>query len=218
LTVTVRALPALAVPAMVLVGIYGGIVTVTEAAALAAFIALVVSLVFYRGFHWTETLSVIADALRSAGTIMLIVATALAFGHWMTESGVPAKLVTWTLAHNFATWEFLLAINVLLLILGCFLEVVAALLLVIPILAPALQPLGVDPVHFSIIFSHNMEIALVHPPVGLNLYVLSTISDAPIGEVIRGILPFLILLLIVLGIITYFPPLTMWLPQVIYGN
>ena len=218
MAVTVRALPALAVPAMVLVGIYGGIVTVTEAAALAAFIALVVSLVFYKGFHWTETLSVISDALRSAGTIMLIVATALAFGHWMTESGVPAQLVTWTLAHHFATWEFLLAINVLLLLLGCFLEVVAALLLVIPILAPALQPLGVDPVHFSIIFSHNMEIALVHPPVGLNLYVLSTISDAPIGEVIRGILPFLILLLIVLGIITYFPPLTMWLPQMIYGN
>ena len=218
MAVTVRALPALAVPAMVLVGIYGGIVTVTEAAALAAFIALVVSLVFYKGFHWTETLSVISDALRSAGTIMLIVATALAFGHWMTESGVPAQLVTWTLAHHFATWEFLLAINVLLLLLGCFLEVVAALLLVIPILAPALQPLGVDPVHFSISFSHNMEIALVHPPVGLNLYVLSTISDAPIGEVIRGILPFLILLLIVLGIITYFPPLTMWLPQMIYGN
>ncbi len=71
---------------------------------------------FYRGFRWTETLSVIADALRSAGTIMLIVATALAFGHWMTESGVPAQLVTWTLAHNLATWEFLLAINVLLLV------------------------------------------------------------------------------------------------------
>src|SRR3954453_19883567 len=216
--VTVRALPALAVPVIVLVGIYGGIVTVTEAAALAAAVALIVSLGFYRGFRVTQTLSVIADALRSAGTIMLIVATALAFGHWMTESGVPAKLVTWTLDHNLADWEFLLAINVLLLILGCFLEVVAALLLVIPILAPALVPLGVDPVHFSIIFTHNMEIALVPPPVGLNLYVLSTISDAPIGEVIRGILPFLILLLVVLGIITYVPPLTMWLPQVIYGT
>ena len=82
----------------------------------------------------------------------------------------------------------------------------------IPILAPALKPLGVDPVHFSIIFTHNMEIALIHPPVGLNLYVLATISDAPIGEVIRGILPFLILLLIVLVIITYVPALTMWLP------
>ena len=110
-----------------------------------------------------------------------------------------------TLDHGFATWEFLLAINVLLLVLGCFLEVTATLLLVLPILAPALKPLGVDPVHFSIIFTHNMEIGLIHPPVGLNLYVLSTISHAPIGEVIRGILPFLILLLIVLGIITYVP-------------
>jgi C4-dicarboxylate transporter DctM subunit len=216
--VTIRALPALIVPIIVLVGIYGGIVTVTEAAALAASVALIVSLVFYRGFHWTATLSVIADALRSAGTIMLIVATALAFGHWMTESGVPAQLVKWTLDHDLATWEFLLAINILLLVLGCFLEVVAALLLVMPILAPALKPLGVDPVHFSIIFTHNMEIALVHPPVGLNLYVLSTISSAPIGEVIRGILPFLILLVIVLAIITYVPWLTMWLPGVVYGS
>jgi C4-dicarboxylate transporter, DctM subunit len=218
LRVTVRALPALAVPVVVLVGIYGGIVTVTEAAALAAVSALLVSLIFYRGFRVTQTLSVVADALRSAGTIMLIVATALAFGHWMTESGAPAQLVTWVLAHNLPTWLFLLSINVLLLVLGCFLEVVAALLLVIPILAPALKPLGVDPVHFSIIFTHNMEIALIHPPVGLNLYVLSTISDAPIGEVIRGILPFLILLLIVLGIITYVPALTMWLPGLVYGN
>jgi C4-dicarboxylate transporter DctM subunit len=218
LIVTVRALPALLVPVVVLVGIYGGIVTVTEAAAIAAAAALFVSLVFYRGFRWTETLSVIADALRSAGAIMLIVATALAFGHWMTESGVPAQSVTWTLAHNLATWQFLLAINILLLVLGCFLEVVAALLLVIPILAPALIPLGVDPVHFSIIFTHNMEIALIHPPVGLNLYVLATISTAPVGEVIRGIFPFLILLLIVLMIITYVPALTMWLPQAVYGN
>ncbi len=218
LMVTFRALPALAVPAIVLVGIYGGIVTVTEAAALAAAVALLISLIFYRGFRLSQTLSVIADALRSAGTIMLIVASALAFGHWMTESGAPAQLVTWVLGHHMPTWAFLLSINVLLLVLGCFLEVVAALLLVIPILAPALIPLGVDPVHFSIIFSHNMEIALIHPPVGLNLYVLSTISDAPIGEVIRGILPFLILLLIVLGIITYVPALTMWLPTLVYGN
>jgi C4-dicarboxylate transporter DctM subunit len=218
LVITLRALPALLVPVVVLVGIYGGIVTVTEAAAIASVAALLVSVLFYRGFHWSETLSVIADALRSAGAIMLIVATALAFGHWMTESGVPARLVTWTLAHHFATWQFLLAMNVLLLILGCFLEVTAALLLVIPILAPALIPLGVDPVHFSIIFTHNMEIALIHPPVGLNLYVLATISTAPIGEVIRGILPFLILLLIVLMIITYVPALTMWLPQLVYGS
>src|SRR6201996_6162801 len=216
--VTWRALPALGVPAIVLFGIYGGIVTVTEAAAIAAAASMFISLVFYRGFHWTASLSVIADALKSAGTIMLIVATALAFGHWMTASGVPAELVKWVLARHMAPWQFLLAINVLLLVLGCFLEVIATLLLVLPILAPVLPALGVDPVHFSIIFTHNMEIALVHPPVGLNLFVLSTISRAPIGEVVRGVLPFLVLLLIVLMIITYVAALTMWLPHAVYGN
>jgi C4-dicarboxylate transporter DctM subunit len=217
LRITVHALPALAVPIIVMVGIYGGIVTVTEAAALSAVVALIVSLGFYRGFHWTRTLFVIAEGIRSAGTIMLIVATALAFGHWMTLSGIPAELVRFTVAHGFSTWEFLLAINVLLLVLGCFLEVTATLLLVLPILAPALKPLGVDPVHFAIIFTHNMEIGLVHPPVGLNLFVLATLSRAPISEVIRGILPFLLLLLAVLGIITYVPELTLWLPRAVFG-
>src|SRR5471030_2420990 len=217
LRVSLQALPALAVPIVVLVGIYGGTVTVTEAAALSSVTALLVSLIFYRGFHWTKTLDVIADGIRSAGTIMLIVATALAFGHWMTESGVPAQLVDFIVGHHFSTWQFLLMINVLLLVLGCFLEVIATLLLVLPILAPVLKSMGVDPVHFSIIFTHNMEIGLVHPPVGLNLYVLSTISAAPIGEVIRGILPFLILLLLVLGIITYVPQLTLWLPNAVFG-
>ena len=212
-----QALPAMAVPIIVIGGIYGGLVTVTEAAALAALAALFVSLFIYRGFHWTETLDVISDAIRNAATIMMIVATALAFGHWMTQSGIPAKLVQFTLDNHMTTWMFLLSINVLLLILGCFLEVASTLLVVMPILAPALKPLGVDPVHFAIIFTHNMEIALVHPPVGLNLYVLSTICDAPVWEVIKGILPFLVLLLIVLGIITYVPILTMWLPNLIYG-
>src|ERR1700690_3650010 len=218
LRVSLRALPALAVPMVVLVGIYGGIVTVTEAAALSSVTALLGSLFFCRGFHWTKTLDVIADGIRSAGTIMLIVATALAFGHWMTESGIPARLVDFIVGRHFSTWQFLLMINVLLLVLGCFLEVIATLLLVLPILAPVLKSMGVDPVHFSIIFTHNMEIGLVPPPVGLNLFVLSTISHAPIGEVVRGVLPFLILLLIVLMIITYVPALTLWLPHLVYGN
>ncbi len=215
--VTLNALPAMVVPMVVLVGIYGGLVTVTEAAALSAVAALLVSLLYYRGFKLRETLTVVGSALRSAGTIMLIIAAALAFGHWMTESGAPAKLVDFAVSHHLRTWEFLLAINVLLLVLGCFLEVTATLLVVMPILAPVLKPLGVDPVHFSIIFTHNMEIGLVHPPVGLNLFVLSTISAAPVGEVIRGILPFLILLLTVLMIITYVPVMTLWLPNAVFG-
>jgi C4-dicarboxylate transporter DctM subunit len=214
---TRRALPALVVPMVVVVGIYGGLVTVTEAAALSAAVSLLVSLFVYRGFPWTRTLSVLAEGVRSAAAIMLIVATALAFGHWMTSSGMPALFVRFVVDHGFSTWAFLLVINVLLLVLGCFLEVTATLLLVLPILAPVLRPLGVDPVHFAIIFTHNMEIGLVHPPVGLNLFVLSTISTAPVGEVIRGILPFLVLLLIVLGIITYVPVLTLWLPNLVFG-
>jgi C4-dicarboxylate transporter, DctM subunit len=218
LRVTLRALPAMLVPIVVLVGIYGGFMTVTESAALAAVTALFVSLVVYRGFPFTKTLSVIAEALSSAGVIMLIISTALVFGHWMTGSGLPGRLVEFATHQGFSTWEFLLAMNLLLLVIGCFLEVVSTLLLVMPILAPVLVPLGVDPVHFGIIFTHNMEVGLVHPPVGLNLFVLSTISDAPIGEVIRGILPFLVILLIVLGIITYVPWITLWLPDYVYGH
>jgi C4-dicarboxylate transporter DctM subunit len=216
--VTLAALPALLVPFVVMVGIYGGFVTVTEAAALSAIVALCVSLLFYRGFHWTETLSVVSIGLRSAASIMLIIATALAVGHWLTESGVPARLVEFLLSHQFSTRQFLLAINGLLLVLGCFLEVTATLLLVLPVLAPALGQMGVDPVHFSIIFTHNMEIGLVHPPVGLNLFVLSSVAVAPMGEAIRGILPFLAILLIVLAIITYVPVLTLWLPTAIFGR
>jgi C4-dicarboxylate transporter DctM subunit len=216
--VTWRAMPAMAVPVVVLGGIYGGFMTVTESAAMASVTSLIVSLVVYRGFRWTRTLEVIAEALSSAGVIMLIIATALVFGHWMTGSGIPAKLVKFVADQHLSTWEFLLAMNVMLLIIGCFLEVVSTLLLVMPILAPALLPLHVDPVHFGIIFTHNMEVGLVHPPVGLNLYVLSTISDAPIGEVIRGILPFLVILLLVLALITYWPAMTLWLPDLVFGK
>ena len=215
---TLKALPALVVPFVVMVGIYGGLMTVTESAAVAAAAALLISLLYYRGFALRETVSVVADAIKSAATIMVIVATALAFGHWMTDSGMPGQLVQFTLDHHLETWQFLLCINVLLLVLGCFLEVAATLLVVMPILAPALKPLGVDPIHFAIVFTHNMEIALVHPPVGLNLYVLATITAAPITEVIRGIFPFLVLLLIVLGIITYVPELSLWLPNLVYGK
>src|SRR4029434_472924 len=143
--------------------------------------------------------------------------TALAVGHWLTESGTPAGFVQFLLSNGYSHWQVLLALNVLLLVLVCFLEVTATLLLVLPILAPALAPMGVDPVHFSIIFTHNMEIGLIHPPVGLNLFVLSSIAAAPMGEVIRGILPFLLILLIVLAIITYVPVLTLWLPGAIFG-
>jgi len=215
---TLAALPAMLVPLVVMAGIYGGFVTVTEAAALSAVTALAVSLLFYRGFHWTETLSIVASGLRNASSIMLIIATALAVGHWLTQSGAPARLMQFLLGHGYEPWQFMLAINALLLVLGCFLEVTATLLLVLPIIAPALAQMDIDPVHFSIVFTHNMEIGLVHPPVGLNLFVLSSIAGAPMGETIRGILPFLVLLFVVLSIIIFVPQLTLWLPDLVLGR
>jgi C4-dicarboxylate transporter DctM subunit len=112
--VTLRALPAMLVPVVVLGGIYGGFMTVTESAAMAAVTALFVSLVVYRGFRWTRILDVIAEAIGSAGVIMLIIATALVFGHWMTGSGAPARLVEFAVAQHFTTWQFLLVMNILL--------------------------------------------------------------------------------------------------------
>lgn len=218
LGVTARAIPALFVPVFVAVSIYGGLLTVTESAAAAALVSLLVSILVYRGFRWTETLNVIGDAIKSASAIMIIVVMALAFGHWITESGVPAQLVKVMVDNDLHTWQFLLLINLLLLALGCFLEVASTLLIVMPILAPALKPLGVDPVHFSIVFTHNMEIALVHPPIGLNLYVLASVAEVPIMEVVRGIIPYVVLLILVLALLTYVPELSLWLPRFVFGS
>ncbi|MCC7166325.1 MAG: TRAP transporter large permease [Rhodospirillales bacterium] len=212
-----RAVPALLVPGIVLGGIYGGIVTVTEAAALSAVAALAVSLFFYREIKPSAMVGVLAQAMHSAATIMLIIATALVFGHWITESGAPARLVAWINGQGLSSWHFLLIINLILLVLGMFLEVVSIMLITLPLIVPVLKPLGIDPVHFGVVMTINMELGLITPPVGLNLYVLSSIARAPIDEVVRGIVPFIGLLLLLLGLVTYVPELSLWLPNALIG-
>jgi len=216
--VNLIALPALAVPLVIAVGIYGGLVTVTEAAALAALVALAVSLLVYRGFGWGEVFGVVGDSVKNAAVVMLIVATALAFGQWVTESGLPARLVEAMSGLGLTAWQFLLIINVVLLVLGMFLEVASIMLITLPILVPLLGPLGIDPVHFAVVMTINMEIALITPPVGLNLYVIAGVAKAPIGEAIRGTTPFLVLLLLLLVAVTYVPALSLWLPGLVYGR
>ena len=148
---------------------------------------------------------------------MIIIATALAFGHWITESGIPAALVQFIRDNGFTAWQFLLAINVMLIILGMFLEVASILLIAMPIIIPVLKPLGIDPVHFAIVVTVNMELALITAPVGLNLYVLATVSKTPIATVIKGVNPFLVILLGLLLLITYVPAISLWLPRLVYG-
>ncbi|MCC7271699.1 MAG: TRAP transporter large permease [Alphaproteobacteria bacterium] len=215
--VNLRALPALSIPLIIGVCIYGGVTTVTEAAAVAAVAALVVSVAFYRTMRLRDVVPATATAIRGAAVIILIVSVALVFGHWITKSGVPAAAAGMITDAGLSSWQFLLIINAIMFVLGMFLEVASILLITLPILLPMLAPLGIDPVHFAIVLTINMELAMITPPVGLNLYVLTGISGAPISEAIRGVLPFIVLLVAMLMLITYVPVLSLWLPTMVYG-
>jgi C4-dicarboxylate transporter DctM subunit len=218
LEATFKAIPALAMPFIVLGGIYSGIFTVTEAASLAAVAAIVISLFVYREVKFSQVISITADGMKSAGMIMFIISTAIVFGNWITEAGIPARLVEFAKEANLSPIMFLIFVNILLLILGMFLEVVSILLITLPIIMPVLQHLGIDLIHFAIIMTVNMEVALITPPVGLNLYVLSGVARAPLSEVTRGAFPFVILGFIEIAIITYWPQFSLFLPNLIMGK
>jgi len=212
------AIPALMIPVIVLGGLYGGFVTLTESAALSAVVAIVLSLFVYRGIRFGEVLAVMSHAVRNAAVIMIIIAVALAFGHWVTETGMTAGAVSAVKASGIEGWQFLLAINGLLFVLGMFLEVYSVMLLIVPIVVPMLEPLGIDPIHFGVVMVINMELALLTPPVGLNLFVVANISKTPLAEVIRGTMPLILLMIGLLMVITYVPVLSTWFPELLMGK
>ncbi|MBE0627564.1 MAG: TRAP transporter large permease subunit [Burkholderiales bacterium] len=212
---TFHAIPALMVPVIVLGGLYTGIVTLTESAALSAVVAIVLSLFVYRGISLRGLLPVLAEAIRNAAAIMIIIAVALAFGHWITETGVATRAVELVKEHKIQGWQFLVVVNILLLMLGMFLEVFSVMLLTLPVIIPMLGPLGIDPIHFGVVMVVNMELALLTPPVGLNLFVIANISRTPLAEVVRGTLPFILLMFGLLLLITYVPVFSTWLPQLL---
>lgn len=213
--VLTKALPAFSLPFIILGGIYSGIVTVTEAAALAAVVSLFISMFIYREIKPLQVVPLIGESMKLAGMVMLIVSTAMVFGTWITQAGIPAHLAATVVEYNLPWWGFLLIVNFLLLALGMFLEVVSIMLITLPIIFPLLAPLGIDPIHFGIVMMVNMEVAFITPPVGLNLFVLSTASKAPLSEVIRGVMPFVILSIIELIIITYWPAFSLYLPKLL---
>ena len=212
---TFYAIPALMVPVIVLGGLYSGIVTLTESAALSAVVAIVLSLFVYRGMTFRGLLPVLAEAIRNAAAIMIIIAVALAFGHWITETGVATRAVELVKKHEIQGWQFLMVVNILLLILGMFLEVFSVMLLTLPVIIPMLQPLGIEPIHFGVVMVINMELALLTPPVGLNLFVIANISRTPLAEVVRGTIPFILLMFGLLMVITYVPIVSTWLPDLL---
>jgi len=215
--VNIRALPAIAVPVVILGGIYSGIVTVSESAGIAALISIVISVFVYKGCGLKDIIPIIGDSMKSTISIVMIIITALAFGHWLTKSGAPQSLADWVISLDLATWQFLIVINILFLILGTFLEVFAIMLITLPILLPLLGPMGIDPIHFAVLMVINMELALLTPPIGLNIFVLSSITKTPVAETIKGVLPFMLILLFLLIAVTYIPILSLWLPTLVYG-
>ena len=214
---TLYAVPALSVPAIVLGGLYGGFVTLTECAALSAAVAIILAVFVYRGVRMSEVLAVMGEAVRNAAAIMIIIAVALVFGHWVTTSGITTRVVGWAMDLHLQAYQFLIGTNLLLMVLGMFLEVFSVLLLAMPVVLPMLQPLDIDPVHFGVVVTMNMELALLTPPVGLNLFVLAGILRCPLSEVIRGIWPFLLLMLGLLLAVTYIPAISLTLPRLVYG-
>ena len=213
-----RAVPALMLPVIVLGGIYGGLVTVTEAAGLSAIVAIVIATTVYRELAWTEVPKTVADSVRSSAVIMVIVAMAFAFSHWITETGLTRTLLAWITQSGMTQWQFLLAINIVLILLGMVLEVFAILLLTVPLIVPILAALHIDPVHFAIVMIVNMELGLLTPPIGLNLFVLSGASGAPVGEVVKGVWPFILAMVLLLLLLTYVPAISVFLPDLVYGH
>lgn len=208
----IRALPAVVIPVVIFLGIYGGFATIAEAAGLAAILSIMVSLLVYRGCTLPEVLPITAIAVRRSASIIMIVLAALLFSHWLTETRMPVRLVDEITKYNLQAWQFLVLISIVMLLLGTVLEGLSIVLIIVPLVLPLLYHLGIDPVHFAIIVVINIEIAMLTPPIGLNLFVLSGVSKAPVSEVIRGITPFLLLMVVLLILVTFIPFLSVGLP------
>ena len=206
---TVRSLWALGAPAIILGGIYGGVFSPTEAAAVACAYAAFVTMVVFRELSLAEVVEAAAMTVRFTAQILIIVACAGVFAWLLTVNQVPATLVSWIKDLGVSWWQFLLVVNILLLIVGCFLDPLSAILLLTPLLVPIAKALGIDSVHFGIVVMVNLAIGLFHPPFGINIFVAQSVLGIRLDVIYRGILPFVVLYLVVLVLITYVPAISL---------
>ena len=201
--------------AFVLGGIYGGLFTPTEAAAMAAVYAFVVAMFVYKDMGWTEVPRVLLNAAAMSAMLLYIITNAVLFSFLMTSEQIPQAMAAWMTSQGFGLVVFLLLINIILLAAGNFMDPAAIVLIMAPILFPVAMKLGVHPVHLGILMAVNMEVGLCHPPVGLNLYVASGITKMGITELTIAVLPWLLTMLAFLVLITFVPEISLWLPRVL---
>ncbi len=197
-------------------GIYGGIFTPTEAAAVSAVYAVFVAVVIYRDIGWKELPHVFLDAGRTTVMLMFIIANALLFAHVLTTERIPQTIAEHIMAAGMEPWMFLLVVNIILLVAGNFMEPTGIILILAPIFFPIATQLGIDPIHLGIIMVVNMEIGMITPPVGLNLFVTAGITGMTLMEVVRAALPWLTILLGFLVLVTYVPWLSLVLPALVF--
>jgi C4-dicarboxylate transporter DctM subunit len=198
---------------IILGGIYGGVFTPTEAAAVAAVYAFFIAVFVYRDIGVKQVPQVLIEAGKVTVMLMFIVANALLFAHVLTTERIPQAIAETIVGWGMPAWQFLVVVNILLLIAGMFMEPTGIVLILAPILFPIAMQLGIDPVHLGIIMVVNLEIGMVTPPVGLNLFVTAGITRMSIGQVVRAALPWTLILLLFLVIVTYVPAMTLFLPN-----
>jgi C4-dicarboxylate transporter DctM subunit len=200
---------------VVMGGIYTGIFTPTEAAAMSAVYAFFVAVFVYKDLKLSEVPRVLLASANMSAMLLYIITNAVMFSFIMTDQQIPQQLADWLLNQGLGPMAFLLAVNVLLLLAGNVMEPSSIVLIMAPILFPVAVQLGINPIHFGILMTVNMEVGMCHPPVGLNLYVASGITEMGITELTKAVWPWLLTMLCFLALITYWPPLTLWLPNLL---
>jgi len=213
--ITWEAFPALMMPVILLGCLYSGITTPTEAAALAALYALLVSALLYRAVTLRSIYRSLQSSARVTISIGMLIAAAMVFNYVITVENIPKTLAMLLKGSELSPFVFLLLANLILLVLGCFLEGTTILLIIVPVLLPTAQALGVDPVHFGVVAVVNIMIGLVTPPYGLLLFMMVKIADVPLKDLIREAMPFLAVMIVALGLITFLPDLVLFLPRLL---
>jgi tripartite ATP-independent transporter DctM subunit len=213
--ITWRAMPALLMPVILLGCLYSGITTPTEAAAVAALYALLVSAFLYRSVRPKDVYRSLATSARVTTSIGMLIAGALVFNFVITSENIPKTLSAMMKAHEMSPLAFLLFVNVLLIVLGCFLEGTTIILIILPVLLPTAVALGVDPIHFGVMAIVNIMLGLVTPPYGLLLFMMNKITDVPLRDIVREVMPFLYVMFGALALIALAPDVVLWLPRLL---
>lgn len=200
---------------VVMGGIYSGVFTPTEAAAMAAVYAFIVAVFVYKDMPLKKIPKILLDSASMSAMLLYIITNAVLFSFLMTSEHIPQAMADWMIGQGFGPVAFLLVVNILLLLAGNVMEPSSIILILAPILFPVAMQLGINPIHFGILIVVNMEVGMCHPPVGLNLYVASGITKMGISELTMAVMPWLLTMLAFLGVVTYVPELTLWLPRLL---